>query len=517
MGDDDSDQPTIDLVADGHEVLPELPIQRLVDFERLTVEEKESFRRELTEEQKEILRQSNVEPENIMFITRDNIHLVENQMLKLHESMPTSTIEERHLKAEEQKGWANLQSNIQLEIEKERILEARKKHEEMFDTWKIDCPICLENISFRSSQVCHFNVCCGVEICKSCDEAMRGRVKGCPLCRAPSRFYGSPAWLKSLKRSAKRGVAGAQHYLSALFSATLDGSKFGVRQDIGEGNRLLFLAAEQGYPLAQYQLGLNMMLGSGGIERDIERSRELLRLAAEAGLLDACSTRANSLYSDEEGSDNSLAIQYATVAVAGSCDIDQGHNSILGKSFLYGLDDLPKNGFLAQHYLTAAVRKGLASAETLRLCGQAILEQNKATYGELCLVPGHCSVSDAMYCFDRAIDRDDSEAKSLARELLDVVSRQCAFCGREAKDDETFMKCGKCQAVHYCQKSCQVAAWKSGHKINCTAKYKPPTGFAKLMPGGILPPGVDPETGAGLRIMLPDGTCHTIGSDANGK
>lgn len=223
------------------------------------------------------------------------------------------------------------------------------------------------------------------------------------------------------------------------------------------------------------------------------------------------------MYSDEEGSDNSLAIQYATVAVAGSCDIDQGHNSILGKSFLYGLDDLPKNGFLAQHYLTAAVRKGLASAETLRLCGQAILEQNKATYGELCLVPGHCSVSDAMYCFDRAIDRDDSEAKSLARELLDVVSRQCAFCGREAKDDETFMKCGKCQAVHYCQKSCQVAAWKSGHKINCTAKYKPPTGFAKLMPGGILPPGVDPETGAGLRIMLPDGTCHTIGSDANGK
>jgi len=283
MGDDDSDQPTIDLVADGHEVLPELPIQRLVDFERLTVEEKESFRRELTEEQKEILRQSNVEPENIMFITRDNIHLVENQMLKRHESMPTSTIEERHLKAEEQKGWANLQSNIQLEIEKERILEARKKHEEMFDTWKIDCPICLENISFRSSQVCHFNVCCGVEICKSCDEAMRGRVKGCPLCRAPSRFYGSPAWLKSLKRSAKRGVAGAQHYLSALFSATLDGSKFGVRQDIGEGNRLLFLAAEQGYPLAQYQLGLNMMLGSGGIERDLNVAESYCDLQPRLG------------------------------------------------------------------------------------------------------------------------------------------------------------------------------------------------------------------------------------------
>lgn len=283
MGDDDSDQPTIDLVADGHEVLPELPIQRLVDFERLTVEEKESFRRELTEEQKEILRQSNVEPENIMFITRDNIHLVENQMLKLHESMPTSTIEERHLKAEEQKGWANLQSNIQLEKEKERVLEARKKHEEMFDTWKIDCPICLENISFRSSRVCRFNVCCGVEICKSCDEAMRGRVKGCPLCRAPSRFYGSPAWLKSLKRSAKRGVAGAQHYLSALFSATLDGSKFGVRQDIGEGNRLLFLAAEQGYPLAQYQLGLNMMLGSGGIERDLNVAESYCDLQPRLG------------------------------------------------------------------------------------------------------------------------------------------------------------------------------------------------------------------------------------------
>ena len=47
------------------------------------------------------------------------------------------------------------------------------------------------------------------------------------------------------------------------------------------------------------------------------------------------------------------------------------------------------------------------------------------------------------------------------------IEKYCDYCG----DDKPIFKCAKCNCVFYCQKSCQIAAWKT-HKLCC----KPPDG-----------------------------------------
>jgi len=39
----------------------------------------------------------------------------------------------------------------------------------------------------------------------------------------------------------------------------------------------------------------------------------------------------------------------------------------------------------------------------------------------------------------------------------------CGHCGRE----DSSLKCSRCKSVRYCDRSCQRAAWKAGHKAEC--------------------------------------------------
>jgi hypothetical protein len=53
----------------------------------------------------------------------------------------------------------------------------------------------------------------------------------------------------------------------------------------------------------------------------------------------------------------------------------------------------------------------------------------------------------------------DSNTKNGEHRCMMII---CAYCG-----DIGFKLCGKCREVRYCDRECQVAHWKSGHKSRC--------------------------------------------------
>jgi len=63
---------------------------------------------------------------------------------------------------------------------------------------------------------------------------------------------------------------------------------------------------------------------------------------------------------------------------------------------------------------------------------------------------------------------DDSEVRVIIRAKEgESVKRWCACCGL-CSSRKKFKKCGKCLAVFYCSKECQLAHWyeDAGHKVN---------------------------------------------------
>jgi TPR repeat protein len=61
----------------------------------------------------------------------------------------------------------------------------------------------------------------------------------------------------------------------------------GLKQDESEAARLFRLAADQGYPNAQYNLRFFYENGAGGLAKDTREAERLYRLAAEGGFADA--------------------------------------------------------------------------------------------------------------------------------------------------------------------------------------------------------------------------------------
>jgi len=51
------------------------------------------------------------------------------------------------------------------------------------------------------------------------------------------------------------------------------------------------------------------------------------------------------------------------------------------------------------------------------------------------------------------------------------IATRCANCNRAAPGGATFKQCVRCRAAWYCTKTCQVNAWKSGHKFDRKQRF----------------------------------------------
>jgi hypothetical protein len=55
----------------------------------------------------------------------------------------------------------------------------------------------------------------------------------------------------------------------------------------------------------------------------------------------------------------------------------------------------------------------------------------------------------------------------------------CAQCFIEVSLLSDLMTCSRCKSIKYCSRSCQVRAWKEGHKLVCKPAKTSPTGLGK--------------------------------------
>lgn len=51
-----------------------------------------------------------------------------------------------------------------------------------------------------------------------------------------------------------------------------------------------------------------------------------------------------------------------------------------------------------------------------------------------------------------------------------MAPASCDHCGKVHQQQKSLRRCALCKAAWYCDKDCQTAAWKAGHKQACVAK-----------------------------------------------
>jgi TPR repeat protein len=167
-------------------------------------------------------------------------------------------------------------------------------------------------------------------------------------------------------------------------------------------------AAEQGYPVAQYCLGVMHAIGKGGLPVSKEKARLWYEKSAEQGYPWA-QYNLGLMHSKGEGgpvSKEKARLWYEKAAEQGDPE--------------------------AQYYLGLMHHKGEG---------------------------GPVSYEHAFFWMTRAGEQGDEQAAA----ALEAVKSVCFSCGKTGK-----MKCcARCKCAYYCSRECQAAAWNSGHKAAC--------------------------------------------------
>ena len=140
---------------------------------------------------------------------------------------------------------------IELESERERVATAVKEWEELYPPLTEKCPICHEMMRLGSNVALQTFPCCANSICKSCGDERREKyankvftdesefkaANACPMCRTLAPPTGSKEMHNMVRKSANNGRAEAQN-----------------------------------------NLGVSLIYGRGGFERDVSRELSLLLL-----------------------------------------------------------------------------------------------------------------------------------------------------------------------------------------------------------------------------------------------
>mmetsp|Transcript_4511 Transcript_4511/g.10130 ORF Transcript_4511/g.10130 Transcript_4511/m.10130 type:complete len:432 (+) Transcript_4511:62-1357(+) len=327
---------------------------------------------------------------------------------------------------------------------------------------KVDeCPICLEPI-FDVDKASFF-ICCGKPMCGSCKEPLLAAGNDiCPFCRGP--FPSGGEELSILRTKAAQGKAWAQCILGQKFYYGLTG----LVEDDQKAESLLRSAADQGHAGAQYYLGQ--------YERQKDNVVEACRqfeAAASQGNMAALSALAMFYYQgDVVGQDDMEAVRIATVS-ARLQDRNPCANEVLGYCFALGKAGLERSLVLSVYYYKLAIEEFELHPNTNRRYAWALINISSIYYPE-CLTPpsGDNNWPEALFWYRRAIAQlTDAETIPFFESYESKIREMCAYCCKSL-NTETQKCCVECRAVYYCNRECQAADWKAGHKKDCVKSLK---------------------------------------------
>ena len=326
-----------------------------------------------------------------------------------------------------------------------------------------ECPVCLDKMWDATGFASTRFVCCGKLVCSKCVSQGGSAFKTCPLCRggAPGSVAES---VSVLQEKADSGIAWAQTDMGKKYLL----GQHGVPQDVDKALSLFSEAAEKGSASAKQSLG--------GYYFEIANYGEARRwyesAAAEGeifSLFQVAIMMQNGQAFDQNEQTRAEAFRLLTIV---STLLHGRFNHVtsltavkLSRSFL---DSLP----VMLHYLRPAVEEGNTVVGVMDTYAHGLLKVAVEYYGlDAVFTAGFSPVPEAMFWYRRSDKAQRPDADHPLAQLEGVIRTHCANC-EISLESETKMCCVECKTAYYCNRDCQVAHWKAGHKKDCVRKLK---------------------------------------------
>ena len=334
-----------------------------------------------------------------------------------------------------------------------------------------ECGICLQQlppVGIQPGKTRMRMICCGKELCTSCDSTWEASwsattVPRCPYCRGslPSTEDEKLALIRA------KAMQGKSWALLMLGDAYRDGSDMVEgKENVHEAAKMYRLAVLQDMRLdggarAAYGLG-QLYFHGAGVERSIDVAIEWYSKGHDAG--DVWSTYALGIcfrqdsHLDEQKS-FSLWLEAAEAGVP-QAQTDVGWSYANGKG-------VPQSHAQAIQWYAKSSRQGNAIA-SLKLSG--ILyghdEDGEETDNETLL-----AAFPTIMALTRAVEgRVDESRLAYGRGVLRQISTMCACCRVRLPHDQGHW-CGTCRAAMYCSERCMELA-SARHRPACDARNR---------------------------------------------
>lgn len=354
--------------------------------------------------------------------------------------------------------------------EREEILEERRVQDVVLEAkemgWSTsfaaslgECPICLDRFQDGKSYNEAISVvqpCCLKKICVSCrDNLDKHLLNGkCPLCRQELPV-GADA-KERMRVFAEEGNPFAQ-FVFGNFCKEAGDDQSAIRWRT--------LAAEQGEPLAQYELGECYHMGFMGLPKSDADAKKYLLEAAKQGLPAAQFRLGRMLVEDVgPGDDRNEAVEalrWFTLSAA------QGYEysfSNVGWMHAMGSGGLPQSLERGIYWYTKAAKT--EEGESQFNLSELMLDMAKMQYGRFDLT-GYSALSKSTYWLRKAFLSGYKRAKENLEKLEYAMKLDgCNLC-RKPWSHAAPKRCSKCKIMYYCSKNCQLKHWRMGHKVDC--------------------------------------------------
>lgn len=265
------------------------------------------------------------------------------------------------------------------------------------------------------------------------------------MCRA------KPTGIGTLKKSAKKGHAWAQHLLGQKLQYGI-----GISKSDYDAVRWFRKAAARGSPLAYYSLSYRHMKGEGGCKRDLLEATKCVKKMVEidprmAKVADEMIVNIADEYADDDKFDQAMSI-LQPLAEDGMAHAQH----TLGQMYYFNDQEA-----LALKWLTASALQGhKESAYFAMRCCQCI---EPTPWAQARLWRGIAKARGEGD--DSSKDETMNEVQSELREIRE----SCKTCGTEL-NSITRKLCKGCKTYCYCSVDCQKAHWdrsENGHRVEC--------------------------------------------------
>ncbi|CAJ1966287.1 unnamed protein product [Cylindrotheca closterium] len=350
------------------------------------------------------------------------------------------------------------------------------------------CPICKEGFHEYLDDPSSWLPCCQRRICKGCRDGKPSEHKKCPSCQSKEYFplnkldevykiqdieepWAHLRMALLLEENGRHDKAAeylwkavdASHPVAIchLGQAHYTGSNPNIPQS-NENARALFLkSAKQGYPEAQYNLGLFCL------EEDIN---DVAPSTQESRAMQAQKQR-RKIQIQQEG------LRWISLAAVGGSVTAQGMLATMYCNSLGQEAPVKKNMFLAKYWAQQGATKGDGSCQLV--LAQVLMILASQTFDGSYNQVGYNPIPRVLFLLRKTAAANDDESSSIQtetnkenalktlRNMEGQISVKCANCNAQ---NVPLSQCRQCRGVHYCSKTCSTEHWKKGHKLDCLKK-----------------------------------------------